>query len=133
MRTIAAADAEIGRETCGSSDLCRVLTRPRSSLARSMRWRASASSKITQIRMKAIHADDCSSRCRDRKRDVWLFRSVQGFDAAPVELGTIDEMAGERVEQDHADQNEGDPCGRLQQQMQRSEERRVALPICAGF
>src|ERR1035437_8530185 len=43
---------------------------------------------------------------------------VQGFHAALVELGTIDEMAGERVEQDHADQNAGDPCGRLQQQMQ---------------
>src|ERR1035438_1530613 len=27
-------------------------------------------------------------------------------------------MTGERVEQDHADQNEGYPCGRLQQQMQ---------------
>ena len=43
---------------------------------------------------------------------------VQGLDAAPVELGTIDEMAGECVEEDHADQNEGDQCERLQQQMQ---------------
>src|ERR1035438_5979444 len=43
---------------------------------------------------------------------------MQGFHAALVELGTIDETAGERVEEDHADQNAGDQCGRLQQQMQ---------------
>src|ERR1035438_8453781 len=43
---------------------------------------------------------------------------VQRFDAAPVEFGTVDEMAGERVEEDRADQNEGDPCERPQHQMQ---------------
>ena len=42
---------------------------------------------------------------------------VQGFDAAPVEFRTIDEMAGQRVEENHADQNEGDQCERPQQQM----------------
>src|ERR1035437_9401217 len=43
---------------------------------------------------------------------------MQGFDAALVELGMVDEMADERVEEDHADQNEGNQCERPQQQMQ---------------
>jgi len=55
---------------------------------------------------------------RAKELDAEFEDDVQGVNAAAVEFRAIDEMAGECIQEDHADQNEGNQRERLQYHMQ---------------